>query len=111
MGGRDGRRSSGDVMSFLKSLFGRRAAAAPEAQATLEYEGFTIRAVPYQSEGQYQTAGEIEKEIDGVKRQHKFIRAERHGSLEEATSFSLMKARQIIDQQGERIFAERPSGA
>ena len=97
-------------MSFLKSLFGRRAAAAPEAQATLDYEGFTIRAVPYQSEGQYQTAGEIEKEIDGVRRQHRFIRAERHGSLEEAASFSLMKARQIIDQQGERIFGERSAG-
>jgi len=98
-------------MSFLKKLFGGGAAAEPAPQASVEYEGFTIRAVPYASEGQYQTAGEIEKEIDGVKRQHKFIRAERHGSLEEATSFSLMKARQIIDQQGERIFAERPPGA
>ncbi len=94
-------------MSFLKSLFGRRSAGEPEAQATVEYEGFTIRAVPYASEGQYQTAGEIEKEIAGERKLHKFIRAERHASLEEATSFSLMKARQIIDQQGERIFAER----
>lgn len=93
-------------MSFLKSLFGRGAAAAPQVQASVEYEGFTIRAVPYQSEGQYQTAGEIEKEIDGVRRRHKFIRAERHASLEEVTSFSLMKARQIVDQQGERIFAQ-----
>jgi hypothetical protein len=94
-------------MSFWKSLFGRRAApgaAAGEASAPVEYNGFTIRAAPFKSEGQYQTAGIIEKEIGGVRKEHRFIRADRHATYEDAVAFSLTKARQIIDLQGERMF-------
>jgi hypothetical protein len=73
----------------------------------VEYQGFRIRAAPYASDGQYQTAGIIEKDApDGVKT-HRFVRAEKHASREDAASFALTKARQIIDQQGDRIFEER----
>jgi hypothetical protein len=92
-------------MSFLKSLFGGKSAAKSEpAVEPVAYNGFTIRAAPYASEGQYQTAGTIEKEIDGVLKQHRFVRADRHASLESAVSFTVDKARQIVDLQGERIF-------
>jgi hypothetical protein len=99
---------AGAAMSFLKSLFGRRAtseeAKAPDPAHALEYKGFVIRAAPFKNEGQYQTAGSIEKEIDGVMKEHKFLRADRHAGFEDAVSFTLFKGRQIIDEQGERLF-------
>ncbi len=88
-------------MSFWKSLFGGRS-TAPASVAPVEYNGYTIRPEPYLDDGQYQTAGVIEKEIDGVRKAHRFIRADRHPGYEEAVSFTIAKAKQIIDQQGER---------
>jgi hypothetical protein len=35
---------------------------------------------------------------------HSFLRADRFSSFEDAQSFTLVKARQIIDQTGDRIF-------
>ena len=50
------------------------------------------------------TAGVITKDIGGVAKEHKFIRADRHASYDDAVEFSLGKARQIVDQQGDRMF-------
>lgn len=93
-------------MSFWKSLFGGRASAPAETPRSeaVEYKGYTIRAEPFQNSGQYQTAGVIEKEIGGVRKEHRFIRADSHASLDDAMSFTLSKARQIVDLQGDRIF-------
>ena len=91
-------------MSFWKSLFGGSSESAEKANEPVEYNGFTIRAAPYKSDGQYQTAGMITKEIGGTTKEHKFIRADRHASYDDAVEFSLGKARQIVDQQGERLF-------
>jgi hypothetical protein len=94
-------------------LFGQGGGGAEDAGAAgeaVEYQGFRIRPAPYASEGQYQTAGIIEKDTpEGVKT-HRFVRAEKHASREDAASFALTKARQIIDQQGDRIFEERKPG-
>jgi hypothetical protein len=92
-------------MSFWKSLFGG-GSSDKEAKPTepVEYNGFMISAAPYKAEGQYQTAGVITKEVGGTTREHKFIRADRHASYEDAVAFSLAKARQIVDQSGERMF-------
>jgi hypothetical protein len=93
-------------MSFFKKLFGGGGSegAAPGAGKSVEHNGFTIRAEPFKAEGQYQTAGVIEKEIGGERKEHKFIRAERHASFDAAVDFSLLKGRQIVDQQGDMIF-------
>jgi len=91
-------------MSFWKSLFGGSSGGVEKASEPVEYNGFTIRATPYKSEGQYQTAGVIEKDVAGVRKEHKFIRADRHASYDDAVEFSLGKARQIVDQQGDRMF-------
>jgi hypothetical protein len=95
-------------MSFWKKLFGGGPIEETENQvgAAEEYKGFAIRAAPYKSEGQFQTAGIIEKEIAGVRREHKFIRADRHASYDDAVAFSLSKARQLVDEQGEQMFEE-----
>lgn len=94
-------------MSFLKSLFGGKKApedGAPKETAQLEHNGFLIRATPYKTGGEYQTAGTIEKTIGGEMRTHKFVRAEKHPSEQGATDFALTKGRQIIDQLGDRLF-------
>lgn len=92
-------------MSFWKSLFGGSAAPSPAKESAPEsYNGFTIRAAPFKSGEQYQTAGVIEKEIGGERKEHRFIRADAHPGYEDAVKFSLAKARQIVDLQGERVF-------
>lgn len=93
-------------MSFWKKLFGGGGSAVREEPAgePVEHKGFTIRATPFSEGGQYQTSGVITKEIDGEVKEHRFIRADRFPSKEDAADVSLRKARQIIDEQGERIF-------
>jgi hypothetical protein len=96
-------------MSLFKKLFGgggENAGEAPGAVAEqeIDHKGFRIRATPFKAEGQFQTAGTISKEIDGEVKEHKFIRADRFASLDDATSLSLRKGQQLVDEQGERLF-------
>jgi hypothetical protein len=93
-------------MSLLRALFGRRAPeAAEKVSDPVEYKGFVLRAAPYKnSGGHYQTAGLIEREVEGVRKEHRFIRADAYASYDDAVNFTLNKARQIVDLQGERIF-------
>ena len=96
-------------MSFLKSLFGRRDKAEAEAVAVakeVEHKGFIIQATPYKEAGQYQTSGIVAKVVEGVRKEHKFIRADRFASLEEAIDCALTKGRLMVDEQGERLFQE-----
>jgi hypothetical protein len=95
-------------MSFFSSLFGRGSAASSEAAAKtaapVEYKGYVISAAPFKSNGQYQTAGTIAREIDGVRKEHRFIRADAYASYDDAVNFTQNKARQIVDLQGDKIF-------
>ena len=92
----------GKIKKALSGGGGEGEAAGPSA----EYKGFTITAAPRREGGQWLTAGVIAKEIDGEMKEHQFIRADRHGSKDGAESFSLDKARQIVDEQGERLFQD-----
>jgi hypothetical protein len=94
-------------MSFLKRLFGggsgdASASAAPAKQ--VEHNGFLISATPYKAEGQYQTCGIVAKEIGGVMKEHKFIRADRFAGLDDAVDISIKKGIQLVEEQGERLF-------
>jgi hypothetical protein len=94
-------------MSFLSTLFGRGGGGAADSEKPtkpVEYKGFVIRAAPFKNEGQYQTAGTIEREIAGVLKEHRFIRADAFASYDDAVNFTLSKARQMVDLQGERLF-------
>jgi hypothetical protein len=93
------------LKSILARLFGGGGGSDDAATGpSVEYNGYTIRAAPYANKGQYQTAGFIEKEIGGETKQHRFVRADLHASREQAIEFSLLKAQQIVDEQGDRIF-------
>jgi hypothetical protein len=97
-------------MSLWSALFGRRGepARGTKAPDPVEYKGFIIRAAPYKNNGNYQTAGTIEREVAGVRKEHRFIRADAYAAYDDAVTFTINKARQIIDLQGEKIFDQPP---
>jgi hypothetical protein len=93
-------------MSFWSALFGggKPDSKAAKAAEPVDYKGFVIVAAPYKNNGHYQTAGTIAREIGGVRKEHRFIRADAYASYDDAVTFTLNKARQIVDLQGERMF-------
>lgn len=94
-------------MSFLKKLFGGGdggSSGGPKVLDTQEHKGFTIRAIEMRAGSEYQLCGEVEKEIEGEKKVHQFIRADRLPSPDAAASAALSKGVQIIDEQGDRLF-------
>jgi hypothetical protein len=97
------------MFSILKAALARLAggtagASGEPAAAAVEYKGYRIRPTPYRANDHYQTAGTIEKDApEGVK-EHKFVRADTHNSRDDAIAFTVAKAKQIIDQQGDRMF-------
>ena len=94
---------------LLGRIFGGSGGSAETAAAheAVEHGGYRIRPTPYLSEGQYQTAGIIERDSGGEGNEYRFVRAEKHASRDEAASFAVTKGRQIIDQEGARIFEMR----
>src|SRR6476661_7240945 len=97
-------------MSFWKNLFGGGASPGksiePAVVAEENYKGFAIKALIMQVGSEYQLAGLIEKDVGGEPKSYKFVRADRFSSKEDVVSFSLAKGRQIIDEQGEAVFAQ-----
>ncbi len=91
------------LKSLSAGLAGGPGASAPPAE-TVEYKGYRIKPAPYRNNDVFQTAGTIEKDgPDGV-REHRFVRADTHPNREDAIAFSVSKAKQMIDLQGDRIF-------
>lgn len=94
-------------MSFLKSLFGggKGTDAGPAKAAAEEtYKGYLIKATPMAVGGEHQICGTIEKDIGGERKAYKFVRADRIGDRDEAASISLAKGRQLVDEQGDKLF-------
>ena len=93
-------------MSLLSRLFGggggaekTRPAVEPEM-----HEGFAIYPEPKREAGGYRIAARIEKTIEGEARSHAFVRADTVSDPDAAVEFSVRKARQLIDEQGEGLF-------
>ena len=88
-------------MSIFSKLFGGGGKPAKEPEI---YKDFRIFPEPQSASGGYRLAARIEKEIAGETKTHHLLRADQIQSLEEAEAFSIRKAKQLIDEQGERIF-------
>ncbi|MCS6778990.1 MAG: HlyU family transcriptional regulator [Geminicoccaceae bacterium] len=90
---------------LLRRLFGGGGASdEPDRAAAVEYRGYRIVPLVRRQGGQFLTCAMIEKEFpDGIK-SHELIRADTHGSADEASAFAVRKARQAIDEQGDRLF-------
>jgi hypothetical protein len=94
------------MFSKLKAALSSLVGATSEQTVfpVVEYKGYRIRPTPYLSNNHYQTAGTIEKDApDGLKK-HEFVRADTYDGRDDAIAFSITKAKQLIDQQGDRLF-------
>lgn len=96
-------------MSFLNRLFGggdagRAGGADKPFGEPVVHKGFTIQPTPFAEGGQYQTCALISKEVEGVVKEHRLVRADRFASAELAAEQAVRKGRQVVDEQGERIF-------
>lgn len=92
------------MAGFLSKLFGRSGSENTPASEPETYSGYAISAAPKKDGSQWLTAGTISKELDGELKTHTFIRADRHMDKDSAAEFSMRKAKQIIDEQGDRVF-------
>ncbi len=88
-------------MSIFTKLFGGGEKSDPEP---VGYKGFDIFPDLIAEGGKYRLSARIEKTIDGDRKTHAVIRADVFESRDQAESFSITKAKQVIDEQGERIF-------
>ena len=98
------------MLNALRRLFGggnasSDAPAAADESAAVEYNGYRIIPQPTSVAGGYLTAGLIVLETpEGGRREHRFVRADTHPSLDDAKAFTVAKAQRLIDEQGERLF-------
>jgi len=90
------------AMSLLSRLFG--SGSEPKEPQSEMYNDFKIFPEPVKEGGSYRIAARIEKEIGGEVKSHYLIRADTYESASAATEASILKAKAMIDQQGDRIF-------
>lgn len=83
-------------MSLLSKLFGSK---EPVLKAET-YQGFTITPKPLNEGGQFRLSALIEKDAQN----HHLIRADTFTVADEAAEAAVIKAKQMIDQMGERLF-------
>lgn len=94
------------IEKFVKRLFSGKDSAKtePKVVSSAHYNNFEIRAAPVKDSNGWRVTGTVVKEIDGTLKEHYFIRADSCPDIESAAALTLRKARQLIDEQGDRIF-------
>jgi hypothetical protein len=106
------------MASFLSKLFGGGKSSdgggAPQRGEAVPYEGFLIHAAPERAGDQWRLAGVIVKQGAGEAGgdlERVFVRADNFASRDECESYAIRKGKQIIDEQGDRLFADgAPTG-
>ena len=76
--------------------------SAPE-----RHKDFVIEPAPRKQGSQWLTAGFISKDGPDGRREAEFIRSDIFTSREDAEACAIVKGRQIIDEQGERLFEQQ----
>ena len=99
------------MLKFLRGLLGGAGSSGgteePLGEHATDYQGYRITPWPKKIDTGWSTEGVISKEVDGAMRTQHFIRADSLASQEQAITFILRKGRQIIDEQGDRLFQTR----
>ena len=93
------------IIKFLRGL-GAGKSETSAAHEAVDYKGFSIVPTPRKAPGGWTTEGIISKRAGEHTRSERFIRADILMSEEEAADYAVMKARKIIDEQGERLFKD-----
>ena len=93
------------MTDFLRRLFSRsRTGEAPRAEATVEYNGYTITPEPEKVSGGWRLVGTISKDIVGARKVHQLSRADTAPDRDFIVALTIAKAKRVIDEQADRIF-------
>jgi len=106
------------LMNTLKSLFGGKSgpdtntASEARSEDTIEYKDCLISPAPIKEGSHYRTAGTISRpgsnadsnQSETGRLETQFIRADNHTSREQAVEHCVSKAKQIIDERGDKLF-------
>jgi hypothetical protein len=89
-------------------LFGAKGGdtASGESAEGIEYKGHMIHPAARREGSQWLTVGVIRRRVGDEVKEHRFIRADIYATKEDADAFSVTKAKQIIDEQGDGLFEE-----
>ena len=90
-------------MSLFSKLFGGGGSKAAAVEPT-EYKGFAIYPEPTPEGGRFRVGARIEKTIGEETKTHTLVRADVIDGKDQADTISINKAKQVIDEQGERLF-------
>lgn len=93
-------------MSIFSKLFGGGGGGdTPKASVTPEtYQDYRIFVEPMSDQGGYRIAATIEKDFGEDTKSHRMVRADTCQSMDEAQRITLVKAKMLIDQEGDDIF-------
>ena len=98
-------------MGILKKLFGAGGPQKPalREKEAVEYRGFRIVPAPAQVPSGWRIGAVISKEIDGERRSYHMVRADVFAEMDFVIDLTVRKAKQVIDEQGEKILV-KPAG-
>ncbi|KAA9010211.1 HlyU family transcriptional regulator [Histidinibacterium aquaticum] len=91
-------------MSILSRLFGRPRDDEPPAREPERYKDYDIYPEPVRDGSSWRIAARIVKEVDGELKEHQLVRVDTLDEETAAVDASIGKARQLIDEQGDRLF-------
>lgn len=89
----------------LREMFGgggpARQAEVPAGEPEI-YKDYVISSEPIAEGGQFRLAGRIRSQATG--KEHHFVRADIFTNRQDADAAALLKARRLVDEQGEAMF-------
>lgn len=92
-------------MSFLKKLFGGNDSGNTVSEPDpIDYDGYAITPTPIKEGAVFRISARIEKTIDGAPRTQTLVRADTVNSVEAANDMSVNKAKQVINERGDKLF-------
>lgn len=100
------------MASFLSKLFGGGSKKdedpgdTPQMGEAVTYKDLTIRPAPIPAGSQWRVGGVIVKAGSEGDMERQFDRADTVPSREDAENIAITKAKHIIDEQGDRLFAD-----
>ncbi len=100
------------MKSIISRIFGDRSKKSTQEGAVAQrgepvsYSGLIIRAAPERTGDQWRLAGVIIKQDGDRALERTYLRADTFSTREEAETFAVRKGKQIIDEQGARLFAD-----
>ncbi len=93
------------IRKFIDKFFGGGdQVSGTDSGTSVIYQNFEIRPAPVKESNGWRVQGTIVKESGDDSREHVFIRADACMDRESAVALTVRKARQLIDERGDKLF-------